>query len=66
MKQNGKKQTGFSRSYLREFLITAAMVLVILFAAVTWNLWQEKKLAVQENQAWNSQAKEPFPSEESF
>ena len=66
MKQNGKKQTGFSRSYLREFLITAAMVLVILFAAVTWNLWQEKKLAVQENQAWNSQAKETLPSEESF
>ena len=40
----------------REWLVTAAVILAILFAAVSWNLYQEKKLAAAEAQLWREQA----------
>ena len=40
----------------REWMVTAAVILAILFAAVSWNLYQEKKLAAAEAQLWREQA----------
>lgn len=40
----------------REWLVTAGIILVIGFVTVSWNLYQEKKLAAAEAELWREQA----------
>lgn len=57
VKKAGKKK--------REWLITAAVIFVILFAAVTWNLYQEKRAAEAEAELWREQISQEDPNGDS-